>query len=191
MRVTKEKTLENKRRIVETASRLFRQHGYDGIGIADLMREAGFSHGGFYNHFSSKEELIAAASQDAFEELERETRGKDLSEILASYLSPIHRDDLARACPATALGCDAGRQTDGTKRVFKAGIEGWLARIDCALEEEGVDGNERRDKAINLLAKAVGAVVLARAVSIDPALSDEILQICQAGSLADVCSAPK
>jgi TetR/AcrR family transcriptional repressor of nem operon len=75
--------------------------------------------------------------------------------------------------------------------VFKAGIEGWLARIDCALEEEGVDGNERRDKAINLLAKAVGAVVLARAVSIDPALSDEILQICQAGSLADVCSAPK
>lgn len=186
MRVTKEQTRENKRRIVETASRLFRQHGYDGIGISDLMKEAGFSHGGFYNHFSSKEELIAAASQHAFEELDRGTHGKDIDGILSSYMSQGHRDELSTACPAASLGGDAGRHTDETKVVFKGGIEGWLARIDCALSGEGIEGGERRAKAINLLAKAVGAIVLARAVSVDPRLSDEILDSCLAGSMLDV-----
>jgi TetR/AcrR family transcriptional repressor of nem operon len=184
VRITKEKASENKQRILEAAARLFRERGFDGIGVADLMREAGFSHGGFYNHFSSKEELIAAASALAFEELDADTQGRGIEAILGRYMSQDHRDDLPRSCPAAALGGDAGRQSDQTQTVFKEGVLSWLSRIEGALEQNSsLSERARRDTAINLFAKAVGAVVISRSVSSDSQLSDEILQVCLAGSL--------
>jgi TetR/AcrR family transcriptional repressor of nem operon len=186
MRVSKEQMQENRRQIVTTAARLFREHGYNGIGVADLMKEAGFSHGGFYNHFSSKEELVMAASQSAFDELDVEADDSTIDAILRRYISAGHRDDLRQGCPAAALGSDAARQTREIKQVFEGGIEGWLLRIEKALAAQGqFQSADRRQRGINLLAKAVGAVVLARSVSGVSALSDEILEACLAGSLEE------
>ena len=98
MRISKEKAYENRNQIVETAAALFRRHGFDGVGIADLMKEAGFTHGGFYNHFRSKDELAAAAAAAAFKKLDEETaRIKSLDGIIRRYISREHRDEIGRA----------------------------------------------------------------------------------------------
>jgi TetR/AcrR family transcriptional repressor of nem operon len=186
MKISKAQLSANRAQIVETAARLFRERGYNGVGVADIMKHAGFTHGGFYNHFASKEELIAAASARAFAELEERTEGLDIGAILGGYMSAEHRDDLATGCPAATLAGEAARQPADTQRVFGDGIEGWIARIEQALVRAGwTDAAPRRQKAINLLAKSVGAIVLARSVSVDNKLSDEILQACLDASLAD------
>src|SRR5262245_30936349 len=104
MRLTKEKAEQNRRTIVETASRLFRACGIENVSVADVMKESGFTHGGFYNHFASKEELVAEAVAWAFDTAtgnfsEMVSSGSDrqkaLLSALAAYLSPAHRDEPA------------------------------------------------------------------------------------------------
>lgn len=177
MRISKEKAQENRRQIVEKASALFRRKGFDGIGVADLMKAAGFTVGGFYNHFGSKDELAAEATHEAFKKLDEETGKIDSTDgIIRRYISRSHRDDVETSCPAAALGGEAAHQADIVKAAFAEGIENWIKRLDESLGRDGLDaGPERRDKAIALLAQAVGAVVLSRAIPDSDKLADEVL----------------
>jgi len=193
MRISKEKAEENRNQIVETAAALFRRRGFDGIGIADLMKEAGFTHGGFYNHFSSKEELAAAAAAAAFKKLDEETaKIKSLDGIVRRYISREHRDEVDTSCPAATLGGEAAHQADGVKEVFAEGIENWIVRLEEALEASGSRaGAERRERAIALLAQAVGAIVLSRAIPDENKLADEILKASLKKSLNSPDNRPR
>src|SRR5688572_26849623 len=111
MKVSREQAALNRERILEVAAQLFRERGFDGIGVADLMKEAGLTHGGFYGHFSSKEELIAEASARAltstFALLSKQAErgaGDPLSAVADTYLSSRHRDDPGTGCLLAALG---------------------------------------------------------------------------------------
>lgn len=184
MRVSREQAEENRRRVVETAGRLFRERGFNGIGVADLMKEAGLTHGGFYGQFASKEELAAEACTDAlavsaarWERLAERPPEEALGRIVGFYLSTAHRDGSAKGCPIAALAVDAGRQGGPVRRAFTAGLRPFietLARLLPGRAEE-----ERRRKALATLSGLVGALILARAVE-DPDMSTEILSAASA-----------
>ena len=191
MKLTKEKAAHNRQRIIETAGRLFRQHGFDGVGVADLMKAAGFTHGGFYNHFPSKEALAAETASsglnnsnsklsDALLDAESSDRS-GLAKFVESYLSSEHRDDRAGGCTLASLACDAARETRDIQASFAKGIEEELGIFasyfaKSASEDQGSQLSAR-EQAIWLMAELVGTVILARAIArANPSLSDEILQ---------------
>jgi TetR/AcrR family transcriptional repressor of nem operon len=173
MRVSREKAAENRERIVETAARLFRENGFDGIGVDAIMKEAGLTHGGFYGHFASKDDLaaeaVALALQGGTDWLRR---ASDLDEFVADYLSERHRADLANGCALAALGGDMVRQGEGVRRGLTAGLRAQLERFTDFFKD--ATAARRRKRAIATLAGIVGALTLARAVN-DAALSREIL----------------
>jgi TetR/AcrR family transcriptional repressor of nem operon len=180
MRVSKEQAAENRRRVVEVASALFRERGFNGIGVADLMKEAGLTHGGFYGQFASKEDLAAEACAHAMgiaaERWGRtaETKGDDaMAALLDGYLSPRHRDHSAAGCPIAALGVDAARQGGVARSAFTRGLRPFLDVLDRLIP--GRSAEARRKAALVTLSGMVGAMILARAVD-DPALSEEILE---------------
>src|SRR6516165_930970 len=109
MRVSKEKMQKNHERIVAIASELFRERGFDGVGVADLMEHAGLTHGGFYNHFRSKETLIAEAAAKGFGDNVGRYAGHDAVAAIELYLSRTHRDARGQGCVAAALSCEAAR----------------------------------------------------------------------------------
>lgn len=192
MRVTKEKAQATRRRIVETAAEQFRDRGFDGIGVADVMKASGLTHGGFYRHFASKDDLQAAATGAAYEQLESDTAGRPIEELLRRYMSDWHRDGLAQGCPTSALGVDAMRQPDHVQAVFAEGVATWLRMIEQALgEDAALDMAGGRAKAIDLATRAVGAIVLARAASSNPSLSDEILRTSLSRALRTACADPE
>lgn len=173
MRVSHEKAAENRERIVDTASRLFRQKGFDGVGVDAIMNGAGLTHGGFYGHFRSKDDLAAEAVTRALERsVERQSRFTDLGDLVSDYLSERHRADRANGCIIAALGADMARQGRGVRRGLTAHLRARLARLADLLR--GGTAASRRKRAIATLAGTVGALMLARAVD-DPALSNEIL----------------
>src|SRR3954469_22029107 len=117
MKVSREQAVENRERIVETAARLFRERGFEGIGVADLMKSAGLTHGGFYGHFASKEDLIAQASahalgraQEHWDKFAERVQDEPLAKLQTWYLSEAHRDHPGAGCLLAALGADAARQ---------------------------------------------------------------------------------
>jgi TetR/AcrR family transcriptional repressor of nem operon len=192
MRLSKEQAARNRQAILDTAARLFRERGIDGVGVADLMKEAGFTHGGFYNHFPSKEALAAEACGLAFEAalstlmetLARE-KGRDgaaLARYLDHYLSPEHRDDPGGGCPTAALAADAGRQGAPVQASYAAGIEALLEILVTHLPRlksgrKAAEPPAAREQALRTLSEMVGALVLSRAVAeANPVLSDEILE---------------
>ena len=170
MRVTQEQMRENRRRILSEASRLFREKGFDAVGVAEVMKAAGLTHGGFYGHFASKEDLMAHAIAHATAEVSG--RGGDLEGAIARYLSPAHRDDAADGCPMAALAADIRHRPPAARSAMTTGIRTQIDRMTEALPA-GVTAKRRRE-AIGTYATLIGALVLARAVD-DPALSDEIL----------------
>lgn len=179
MRVSKQQAAENRRRIVETAGALFRERGFNGIGVADLMKEAGLTHGGFYGHFASKDDLAAeafakamAVSMEQWERVVEEAPGTGLATVAGRYLSAAHRDNPAAGCAIAALGVDAGRQSGTVRRAFTSGLRPLIDLLDRLVP--GRSKAAQREKALATLSGLVGALVLARAVD-DPALSDEIL----------------
>ncbi|KAA8553996.1 MULTISPECIES: TetR/AcrR family transcriptional regulator [Pseudomonas] len=185
MRVTKAQAQENRARIVETASALFRERGYDGVGVVELMATAGFTHGGFYKHFRSKADLMAEAAASGLSQTLENSGGLDVAEFFNLYLSRDHRDARSVGCTMAALCGDAARQSEDIKATFAAGIENMLV----ALEREGTklgdaDQHTVRTKMIDMLAHAIGAVVLSRACPDDSPLADEILEVCRAEILA-------
>ncbi|WP_122314319.1 TetR/AcrR family transcriptional regulator [Pseudomonas cichorii] len=180
MRVTKAQAQANRAHIVQTASRLFREHGYDGIGVADLMAAAGFTHGGFYKHFASKADLMAETAASSFAQSRLNNENLSVDEFFSLYLSRDHRDLRDAGCTMAALCGDAARQSPEVRATFADGIESLLEKA----EAEGSETGDARTRMINRLAQAVGAIMLSRACPDDSALADEILKACQADILA-------
>lgn len=179
MKVSREQAAQNRERILEAASQRFRERGFDGIGVADLMKEAGLTHGGFYGHFPSREDLVAEACARALaESLTRwqkvadDASGDALSAIAGAYLSGGHRDNPGAGCVLAALGPDVARQGPAVRH----SVTGYMrSAFDFVAKlVPGKSKAARRQKAISTWATLVGAMVIARAVD-DRALSQEIL----------------
>ena len=180
MKVTKAQALENRARIVETAAALFRERGYDGVGVVELMAAAGFTHGGFYKHFRSKADLMGEAAASGISQSVANNGGLDLEEFVTHYLSREHRDGRSVGCTMAALCGDAARQSEDIKATFAGGIESSLAVFQRQGATVGeFDQNDVRAKMIDTFAHAVGALVLSRACPDDSPLGDEILDVCR------------
>lgn len=176
MKVSREQAARNRENVVEIASRLFRAHGVDGVGIGEVMRECGLTHGGFYNQFSSKEALAAEACAAAL--AKSAARWRDLAAaageggatvaITDNYLSARNRDAPETGCALIGLGGDAARRGGDLAGAFQEGFQELAGILEQAAPE--LD----RQSTLACMAQMVGAMVLARAVA-DPLLSDEIL----------------
>ncbi len=187
MRITKAQSQENRARIVETASALFRERGYDGVSVADLMAAAGLTHGGFYKHFASKADLMAETAELGMSQTLSQAEAVDLETFVNFYLSREHRDGRSGGCTVAALSGDAARQTAEVKATFAAGIEGMLASVKRGGLKLGPgDPSETRARAIDLFAHLLGAVMLSRACPDDSPLADEVLNACRAEILAQL-----
>ncbi|BAV74794.1 transcriptional regulator, TetR family [Pseudomonas chlororaphis subsp. aurantiaca] len=187
MRVTKAQAQANRERIVETASELFRERGFDGVGVADLMAAAGFTHGGFYKHFGSKADLMAEASACSLSKSLASSEALDVPGFIDVYVTREHRDGRGSGCTMAALCGDAARQSDDLKATFAEGIEHTLQTLGDKYPT-GTDAapGEGRRKMIALLSRAVGALMLSRACPDDSALADEILEVCRAEMFASL-----
>jgi TetR/AcrR family transcriptional repressor of nem operon len=187
MRVTKAQAEQNRAHIVATAARLFRERGYDGVGVAELMAAAGFTHGGFYKHFRSKADLMAEASASGLSQIAARTEGLDPAEFVESYVSREHRDGRSDGCTIAALSGDAARQSADIKTEFAAGIENLLTALQAPSDTPG-DADQRVDRTtlIDMLAHSVGAVMLSRACPDGSPLADEILDVCRKEILASL-----
>lgn len=187
MKVTKAQAQANRAHVVETASALFRERGYDGVGIADLMAAAGFTHGGFYKQFRSKADLMAESAACGMAQTVDMSAGVDLPTFVQHYLSREHRDTRATGCTMAALGADAARQPDTVRATFAAGIERWLAVLNPeGTASSDADAAQARAQSLAVLAHAVGAVVMSRACPDDSPLADEILAACRDRILASL-----
>ena len=181
MKVSRERFTEHRQRILEAAGRLFREKGFDGIGVDGIMQEAGLTHGGFYGHFGSKADLAdqacAAALGRTTEKWEAMATGRPedaLAEIAQAYLSKRHRDDPGNGCVFAALGGEVARRSDAVRTTVTQGV-----RAQLGILEKIADGRskaERREHAVAALSGLVGAMVVARLVD-DPALSNEVLTV--------------
>jgi TetR/AcrR family transcriptional regulator, transcriptional repressor for nem operon len=169
MKVSREQMAENRQRILEAAGQLFREKGFEAVSVAEVMKAAGLTHGGFYGHFASKDDLIAQSLCSAIGAYKGQL---DLRYFMDEYLSPRHRDNRAKGCVIAGLAADTLRQAPAARSAIADGVQ---AQIDWMSEElPGQDEASRRRKAIASWAAMVGATILARTVT-DPALSDEIL----------------
>ncbi|MBX7134876.1 MAG: TetR/AcrR family transcriptional regulator [Fimbriimonadaceae bacterium] len=180
MRVSRAKAAENRERIIEMAAKLFRERGFDGIGVAELMKSAGLTHGGFYGNFASKEELMAHACAHALKgtlntlQNAVERGGEDvLSAVASAYLSPAHRDRPGTGCTLAALGAEAARHDSPVRGAFTQGVRSVVDILVRLLP--GKSKRAKRERALTIYASMVGAMVLARAVD-DAELSEEVLQ---------------
>lgn len=189
MRVTKEKAAEHRAAIVEAAARLFRDRGFDGVGVAEIMQAAGLTHGGFYGHFASKDALAAEACGSAFTQgigrFAARAADAGLAGYVATYLTAEHRDRRGGGCPMAAFATEIGHQDPQVQAAFAEGLAGFIdavaARLpaagDDATAADGHDDETRRARAIGLLAAMVGGMALARATAeASPKLSAEILE---------------
>lgn len=171
MKVSREQMAENRRRILDVASRLFKDKGFDAVSVAEVMKAAGLTHGGFYGHFSSKDDLVAQALAHA---LGADSFGDgEFSDFVRAYLAPRHRDNPANGCPTSGLAAAIRHQTPEAQAAMAEGLRAQIARIEKALPEQ--DAVDRHRAAIGSWSAMVGAVILARAIN-DPQLSDEILE---------------
>jgi TetR/AcrR family transcriptional repressor of nem operon len=179
MKVSREQATANRERIVEVAGKLFRENGFDGIGVADLMKAAGLTHGGFYGHFKSKDDLAGEAcsramarASEKWAALVRMSPGDARAQIVKQYLTESHCDGPGKGCLFAALGSDVGRQERPIRRAFREG----LARLVEVLAKvtPGRTRAAKHRQALADMAQMVGAVVLARAAD-DRTLAKEIL----------------
>jgi len=165
---------ETRRKIVEVAAKRFREQGIEGVGLASLMADADLTHGGFYAHFSSKEELVKAAVQEALDQslirLARnaEKSGKRMESFVRSYLSPVHRDHPGEGCVVAALAAEIARHPTDTKAELDLQVKAYVETFDRWL------GGNNQSTAIALYGLMSGTLQLARACS-DAAYSDQIL----------------
>jgi TetR/AcrR family transcriptional repressor of nem operon len=180
MRNTKAKAIETRDRIIAEAAHQFRARGFAGIGVAELMRGVGLTHGGFYAHFASKEELMALACRRAVGAMLDDWRARAkaapddaLGAIIRPYLSGEHRDQPATGCLMAALGPEAAREAEPIRLAVTECFEEVIDTL--ARHVQGPSEVKRRKQAIYLFTTLVGAIVAARAVA-DPLLSDDILR---------------
>ena len=185
MRVSREQAAQNRERVLETAARLFRERGFKGVGVAELMDAAGLTHGAFYGQFESKEDLMAQAVARAYEELDERWRkaaartpGEPLAGVVASYVSPLHRDRPADGCVMAALGGEAAREGSAVRHAITEGTRRQVEALSNVVR--GSTRKARRERAAAALATMVGAIVLARVLD-DEALAGEILRAARNG----------
>jgi TetR/AcrR family transcriptional repressor of nem operon len=179
MRVSRAQAEANRETVINVASRLFREHGFDGIGLKDLMKGAGLTQGGFYKQFESKDDLVTQASRRAMESATRRwstvAAGSPdpLAAVVGLYLSTGHREEKSDGCPLAALGSDAARQSEEVRVPFQDGIEAHLQVLDELIPAS--DGSQPYDKAMVVLSLMVGAVTLSRIMT-DQGMSDRVLE---------------
>lgn len=176
MRVSRETAQKNRQNVVRTASEQFRTHGYDGIGIAGLMKAAGMTQGGFYKQFENKEALECEATElalnDNFELWAKtiEGKGDPLAALAQWYLSPRHVSAVGQGCAYAALASEATRQRPALQYIFTSAVTRQIEHVAQALG----DTPESRTDAIRAMSQMIGALILARAVD-DEDLQDEVL----------------
>ena len=181
MKVSREQMAKNRLRILDAASQLFRGRGFDAVSVAEVMKAAGLTHGGFYGHFSSKDDLVAQTLAHA---LAIDTVGDGgLNAYAKDYLSPGHRDNAAGGCPTAGLAAAIRHQSPAALSAMAEGLSAQIDRLSKSLPE--LDVANRRRAAIGSWAAMVGAVILARAVD-DPKLSEEVLEQTRAWIAAGV-----
>src|ERR1700723_3013465 len=181
MKVTKEKSSENRAALVETAARLFRERGIEGVGVAEISRAAGLIHGALYAQFPSKQALVAealthgmAASQ-AYMTAPEPHGAATLSDQLNRYLSLGHRDNLAGGCAMAASASEIGRQDEAISARLAVGFEGMVGTVQAALEATTPTADAPA-RALTIAAAMIGGVAMARAAAKSrPNLSDEIM----------------
>ena len=178
MKVTKEQSEQNRQALLDAAARLFKQHGIDGVGVADICKAAGLTHGALYKHFADKQDLAAQAFAHSFRKgfdgTTRAGSGKapTLDTYLNQYLSRRVRDDQAAGCPVVTAACDTGRQGEAVSRSYTAGFLELREGLRAVLDPQG----EEPAKATLAVAALIGAMAISRGVvKTDPALADEVL----------------
>jgi TetR/AcrR family transcriptional repressor of nem operon len=180
MKVSREQMAENRRRILDAAGRLFRAKGFDAVSVAEVMKAAGLTHGGFYAHFESREALVVEAFALAMDRtiVHWSDRVKGMppeqrfEAVVKGYLSSFHRDNRARGCALPALGADIARSSPKARRTFGRKFGEMIDMIARLLPD--MPPEEARQTATSALATMMGAIVLARAVG-DKGMSDDIL----------------
>lgn len=181
MRYSDTHKAETRKKVVQAAAAAVRAKGPDGVGVAEVMAEAGLTHGGFYAHFPNKEALVAAAIEEAFDQVRRRftrlTEGMNKDEALIAfvdaYVSKDHRNNPQRGCPISTLSNDLPRQGPMVRAAFDTGVGNLIARLEGWLPEQ--DSAGRRSLASSMMAEMAGVVALARAVS-DDNLAEQLLE---------------
>jgi TetR/AcrR family transcriptional regulator, transcriptional repressor for nem operon len=181
VKVTKEKSAENRAALIETAARLFRERGVDGVGVAEISKAAGLTHGALYAQFPSKQALVAAAlahglaRSHAAMTAPKPQGAPTLSDQLDLYLSLDHRDNLAEGCAMAASASDIARQDEAVSARFAEGFEQMVEAVQAALRATMLRADDRA-RALTIVAAMIGGVAMARAVAKSrPDLSDEIM----------------
>jgi TetR/AcrR family transcriptional repressor of nem operon len=179
MRVSREQAARNRERILEIAAEIFRERGLEGVGVADVMKSAGLTHGGFYGHFESKEDLVAQAceralsvSESRIQELAESGDKRPLRTFVSGYLSTEHRDNPGTGCLFAAVGAESARHSAPTRRVVTEGFKKTVELLGRFMP--GRSEKIRRRQALATYASLLGGLILARAAD-DPELSEEIL----------------
>ncbi|KHS68359.1 TetR family transcriptional regulator [Pectobacterium brasiliense] len=190
-RVSKQQMERNREEIIQVSSQLFRERGLNGVSVNDLMAAAGLTHGGFYGHFASKDELAAIASRKALEdsctrwqEMCQRADKHNLQALVEHYLSPTHRDGAKDGCALTALANDIARESADkpVHDVYLSGVKAMLDRLESLSTVE--DKEQRKQHALAQFALLSGALALARATAGDT-LSDDFLNAAKKALLGE------
>lgn len=171
VKVSREQVEKNRRKILKTASRLFRERGFEAVTVAEVMKAAGLTHGGFYGYFKSKDDLIVHALSDVLATLPEAESG--LAAYAADYLSPAQCKDRAGGCPTAALASETSHQSAPARATMTQGLQQQIERLSKSAP--GETPAARRQAAMGSWAAMVGAIILAR-MSDDAKLSDEMLR---------------
>lgn len=185
MGVSKQQAIENKQAIVAAAEKLFRERGAAAVGLAELTKTAGFTQGGFYNHFKSKDALVAAVMEKAMAdgaaqlvaaiEMSKAKGVDPMKRQVNMYLSADHRTDIETGCPLSGFAGDIRRLGEEARQSYAKGLAWNFDQLASVID--GDTPKEKRKKAMALFGQMVGSLLLSRAVvDADPALADEILQ---------------
>lgn len=180
MKKSKTETAQTRKRIVDVASQAFRGHGIEATGVAEIMSEVGLTHGGFYRHFESKEQLVFEAIAKSLDDLvvASEEASKQGAEAILkhfqNYVSPAYRDDVEHGCPLAANGSELVRADDATRRSATEAFQKIFGSLAPYIRrQKGEDGN---DAAMSVLTNMIGALTMSRVVD-DPELSARILRV--------------
>lgn len=190
MRVSREKAQQNREQVIETAARLLRERGFEGIGVADIMKAAGLTHGGFYRNFTSKDDLATQATERAASTM-RAAMSAGLAQfpdepfraLVEHYVSQNHRENLGSGCILPALATDAARRDNpALQAVFAAVIQDYLDQLAKLAPTMPETARARHPGAI--LAEMVGAIILSRVAD------DEMADLLMDAVVADIVGAP-
>jgi TetR/AcrR family transcriptional repressor of nem operon len=180
MRKSRAEAAETRRRIVETAASAFREGGIQATGLADIMSAAGLSHGGFYRHFASKDQLVAEACDESMRSVVEVARDvaagnhgpQAMRAFIERYLSDDHLHDWSTGCPLASMGSELARADETTRRVATSGFLDLVEIFEAQYRERGE--SDPRGRALFTVSALVGAVTLSR-ISDDAGLAEEIL----------------